>query len=83
MNESVYEFQNDFGSGNIRCKFSLLFNDGLIDYDVEIRRVDLHNIAICYDYLSIFKRLNENNNFVNISHLTITIKSGLNQITKS
>ena len=77
------EFQNDFESGNVSCRFSLLFNDGLIDYDVEVMRVDLNSIGACHGYLSILKNLQVNNNFGNISHLTITIKTSLKQMTKS
>ena len=81
INKHVNEFQNDFESGYVSFKFSLIFNDGLIDYDVEIMRVDLHCIVICYDFISFLKRLNENINFLNISHLTITIETGLKQMT--
>ena len=83
INTYKNEFQKDFESGNVSCKFLLVFNDGLIDSDVDIMRVDLHYNVICFDYISFLKRLNENIIFVNISHLPITIKTGLNQMTKS
>ena len=83
VNTHVNECRTDFESGSVSYPFSLLFNDGLIDYDVEILRVDVQYIVICYDYISFLKSLNESIKFVNIPHLTTTIKTGLNQMTKS
>ena len=63
MNKYLNEFQNDFESGNV----SRLFNN---DYDIEILRVDLHNIQKLENYLTFLVMMYT----VNISRLTIRYK---------
>ena len=72
LKKYVNEFQNEFESGNV----SLLFNN---DYDIEIRRVGLHNIQILETYLTFLEIMYT----INISRLTIRNKTSLNQMTKS
>ena len=69
------KFQNDFEIGNV----SLLFKNGLIDYDIEVMRVDLHNIGILKSYLIILEMMYT----TNLPRLTVRIKTSSNQMTKS
>ena len=72
MNKYVTEFQNDFGSG----KVSLLFNN---DCDIEIMRVGLHSIQILESYLIFLEMMYT----INISRLSIRIKTSSNQMNQS
>ena len=71
MNNFVNEFQNDFESGSV----SLLFNN---DYDIEKMREGLHSIQILESYLIFLEKIYT----INISRLTIRIKTSSNQMTK-
>ena len=78
INKNVNELQNDFESVNV----SLLFKNGLIHYDIELMRVDLHNnnnIQTLESYLTSLEMMYS----INISRLTIRIKTSLIQLTKS
>ena len=75
INKHVNEFQIDFESGNV----SLLFRKGILDYDIEVMRVDLHNIQILKSYLTFLEMIYT----TNIPRLTIRIKTSLSQMTNS
>ena len=72
INKYMNEFQNDLDSGNV----SLLFKN---DFDIEIMRLGLHNIQLLESYLTFLEMMYT----INISRLTIRIKTSLNQMTKT
>ena len=78
INKYVNKLQKDFESRNA----SLLFKNGLTEYDIKVMRVDLHrinNIEILESYLTFLGMMYT----INIPRLTIRVKTSLNQMTKS
>ena len=70
INKYMNDFQNDFESGNV----SLLFNN---DFEIERKRVGLLNIQILESFLKFMEMMY----IINISRLTIGIKTSLSQMT--
>ena len=82
-NKYIKEFLNDFEGGSITCVFSLLIKVGLVEYNTSTMAICEYRVLQGFGCLVFLKALPANNDFVNISQLTITIETTLNPMTKS
>ena len=85
--KNINEFFDDFGDGNKTCNFSLLFNNGLFNYNTNTMTVGQYLVLQRCGYLVFFEGLLTNFEkgyiFINVSHLTIRTTTTINSMTKS
>ena len=91
INKYINEFLNDFEDGNITCKFSLVFDIGLVSYNTNTMSVGQYLVLQRCGCLIVFEELLTNIDehierglkFFNVSHLKITITTNRNAMTQS
>ena len=86
IEKCINDFHNDFDGGNITCKFLLNFDSASVNYNTNLMSThQCYRIPVIFNglFIEINKYIRRGYNFVDISHLTIKIKTTIGAMTKS
>ena len=87
INKYMNEFLDDFEDGNITCIFSLLLNNGLVNYNTNTMTVGENLVLQRCGFLvfseGLLTNIEKGYIFINVAYLTIRITTRINSMTKS